>query len=104
MNCIGAKDGSDVNSDYDIVVWRCRRSAAKLDSIDRAVGARVDRACHADAMAEVVARTSWDATADAMAALVEQADAQRRDDAARSPAQVPAQSLNASSPWRTRAA
>ncbi len=62
-----------------------------------------ERACHADAMAEVVARTSWDATADAMAALIEQADAQRQGTASR-PAAASAQSLSASSPWRTRAA
>lgn len=62
-----------------------------------------ERACHADAMAEVVARTSWDGTAEAMAALIGQADAQRGGDAARPPAR-PSQSLSASSPWRTRAA
>lgn len=58
-----------------------------------------ERACHADAMAEVVARTSWDATAQAMAALIDEVDASRR-----SRAPTPAQSLSASSPWRTRAA
>jgi len=62
-----------------------------------------ERACHADAMAEVVARTSWDATAEAMATLIEQADVQRRGEAAWPPAGS-AQSLSASSPWRTRAA
>jgi len=62
-----------------------------------------ERACHADAMAQVVARTSWDATAEAMAALIEKADAQREGNAAGRPSQ-PAQSLSASSPWRTRAA
>ncbi len=62
-----------------------------------------ERACHADAMARVVARTSWDATAEAMAALIEKADAQREGDAAGRPSQ-PAQSLSGSSPWRTRAA
>lgn len=34
---------------------------------------------HAKALAEVVARTSWDATADAMAALIEQADARLQE-------------------------
>ncbi len=70
-----------------------------------------ERTCHADAMAEVVARTSWDATAEAMAVLVSQADAQRRD-GTRLPqpalqaagAAQSVQSLRASSPWRTRAA
>lgn len=59
-----------------------------------------ERASHAQALAEVVARTSWDATAQAMAALIERTGVRRHGDAD----PEAAQSLSASSPWRTKAA